>query len=236
MDKMIRFKSRFVSFQAEFYTCTTYNCLYLCLSLFLVSIMNLYWYQLQPHSTGGILVFPVSIFIVLPYTADVQIKRKSEYKLPSLRPAHSSGLLFIYLFIHMCIHWAISPSCPLPPPYPPSFPLYPLTSRQNPFCSLLQFCWRKDISNNKKDSIFASLTWGYLYGEIPSIASMNMCITTWIDSSLPDSSGLLAWCLMWIGKRCPSSQVDNLAKNSAPTHLSLRPLFCSCTPWRVSIQ
>jgi hypothetical protein len=39
--------------------------------------------------------------------------------------------------------------CPLPPP---------LTSRQNLFCPVLQFCWRENIRNNKKDIAFL-LAW-----------------------------------------------------------------------------
>jgi hypothetical protein len=68
-------------------------------------------------------------------------------------------LSFIYLcfysFILICIHCLnhFSPLV-LPPPSPPT----PLTSRQNLFCSLLQLCWREDISNNKKDIEFL-LVW-----------------------------------------------------------------------------
>jgi hypothetical protein len=50
----------------------------------------------------------------------------------------------------MCIHWAISTPCSQLPPSTP----YPLTLRQNLFCPLPQFCWREDISNNKKDKAF----------------------------------------------------------------------------------
>jgi hypothetical protein len=46
-----------------------------------------------------------------------------------------------FIFICAYIVWVISPSC--------------LASRQYLFWPL-QFCWREDISNNKKDSIFAS--------------------------------------------------------------------------------
>jgi hypothetical protein len=35
-----------------------------------------------------------------------------------------------------------------------SLPPTPLSSRQNLFCPFLQFCWRVDISNNKKDLVF----------------------------------------------------------------------------------
>jgi hypothetical protein len=45
------------------------------------------------------------------------------------------------LFICAYIVWVISSPMPL-------------TSRQNLFCPFLQFCWREDISNNKKDKAF----------------------------------------------------------------------------------
>jgi hypothetical protein len=42
---------------------------------------------------------------------------------------------------------------------PPPLPLLsPLTSRRNLFCPLLQLCWREDISDNKKDTVFL-LAW-----------------------------------------------------------------------------
>jgi hypothetical protein len=50
---------------------------------------------------------------------------------------------FLYSFIHMCIHCLGHFSSP-----------NPLTSRQNLFCPFLQFCWRVDKSNNKKDKVF----------------------------------------------------------------------------------
>jgi hypothetical protein len=56
----------------------------------------------------------------------------------------------IHLFICAYIVWAISPLyLPPPPPSPTS-----LAFRQNLFCPFLQFCWREDISNNKKDIEF----------------------------------------------------------------------------------
>jgi hypothetical protein len=62
--------------------------------------------------------------------------------------------LFFYSFTHMYIHCLehfshLPLSCITPP--------LPLPSRQKLFCPFLQFCWREDISNNKKDkAIFAS--------------------------------------------------------------------------------
>jgi hypothetical protein len=62
-------------------------------------------------------------------------------------------LLFIYSYVHTLFGSFLPPAhCPLPL-FPP-----PLTSRQNLFCPLLQFCWREDISNSKERfSGFASL-------------------------------------------------------------------------------
>jgi hypothetical protein len=51
---------------------------------------------------------------------------------------------------------------------------------------VLWFCTRENIRDNKKDRVFASLRWSEPYREIPSIASMHMCIITHIGSSQPD--------------------------------------------------
>jgi hypothetical protein len=58
-------------------------------------------------------------------------------------------VFFIHLFICAYIVGAF-----LPPPSP----ITPLASRQNLLCPLLQFCWREDISDNKKDIAFL-LVW-----------------------------------------------------------------------------
>jgi hypothetical protein len=59
-------------------------------------------------------------------------------------------LKIFYSLIHMCIHCLghFSPllPCALPLPSPPAY-------RQNVFCSFLQFCWRGNISNNKRDNV-----------------------------------------------------------------------------------
>jgi hypothetical protein len=60
------------------------------------------------------------------------------------------------------------------------------TFRQNLSYSLLQFCWRESIKDNKKDILFL-LVWDKVsYTEIPSFVTMHLCIETNIDSSLPD--------------------------------------------------
>jgi hypothetical protein len=53
----------------------------------------------------------------------------------------------IYLYVHTLFG-------PFVPHVPISFPHNPLASRKNLFCPLLQFCWREDISENKKDIAF----------------------------------------------------------------------------------
>jgi hypothetical protein len=60
--------------------------------------------------------------------------------------------LFIYSYVHTL--FAPSPVCPHPFPISPN----PLASRQNLFCLLLQFCWRENIRDNKKDIAFL-LAW-----------------------------------------------------------------------------
>jgi hypothetical protein len=89
---------------------------------------------------------------------------------------------------------------------PPLFPPVPL------FCSeawgvVLQFCRRKNIKDNKKNMVFL-LVWDKdSYTEIPSIASMLMCVTTQTgsfyqsSSLLPSPLPIAAWfCLevQWI--------------------------------------
>jgi hypothetical protein len=62
------------------------------------------------------------------------------------------------MFIHCLGH--LSPLPPTPALRPPC----PFASRQNLFCPLLQFCWRENIIDNKKDIAFL-LAWdkdGYI--------------------------------------------------------------------------
>jgi hypothetical protein len=89
--------------------------------------------------------------------------------------------LFIHLFLCAYIIWAISPLCPHPLPLPST----PLASRQNLFLPLLQFHWREDISNNKKDIAFL-LVWDKGSYTERFLAFMHKCVTTRIGSSLPD--------------------------------------------------
>jgi hypothetical protein len=89
-------------------------------------------------------------------------------------PSNFLKKLLIHLFICVYIVWATSPLAPhSPSPLP--LPRTLLASRQNLFCPVLQkdtaflLAWDKDSST-----------------EIPSIASMHMCITIRIGSSPPD--------------------------------------------------
>jgi hypothetical protein len=63
-------------------------------------------------------------------------------------------LFIIYSFIHMCIH-CLGHLSPLPPVPSPSS--HPLTSRQNLFCPLLQFCWREKYTIIRKTAFL--LVW-----------------------------------------------------------------------------
>jgi hypothetical protein len=56
--------------------------------------------------------------------------------------------LFIYSYVYT-LFGSFLPSTLTPFLYPTIF-----TCRQNLFCPFLQFCWREDISNNKKDKAF----------------------------------------------------------------------------------
>jgi hypothetical protein len=91
--------------------------------------------------------------------------------------------LFIYSHVHTLFGPFLSPA-PAPSLSSPTL----LASRQNLFCPYLQFYWREDISNNKKDIVFllVEIRMPRIAREIPSIASMYECVITWIDSSLPD--------------------------------------------------
>jgi hypothetical protein len=63
-----------------------------------------------------------------------------------------STLLPLFLFIYSHVHILFGPFLP-PSPHPHLFP-HPFASMQNLFCPSLQFCWREDITNNKKDKAF----------------------------------------------------------------------------------
>jgi hypothetical protein len=83
----------------------------------------------------------------------------------------------------MCIHCLghLSPHL-LPPPFPPHPPRF----QAEPVLPSSPILLKRRHSNNKKGIGF-SLVWDMdSYAEIPSVASMHKCITTQIDSSLPD--------------------------------------------------
>jgi hypothetical protein len=69
---------------------------------------------------------------------------------------------FIHIYIHYMGHLSPAPS-------PPTI----LTFRQNLFCPLLQFYWKVDISNNKKDLVFLLVEIRIPIWEISSISSMQ---------------------------------------------------------------
>jgi hypothetical protein len=77
-------------------------------------------------------------------------------------------LLLLFLYLLICVY--------IPTP----------TSRQNLFGPLvLQFCWTENMSDNKKDKEFF-LVWDEdRYTEIPSSASMHLCIAKWAHQLHP---------------------------------------------------
>jgi hypothetical protein len=71
-------------------------------------------------------------------------------------PLHDWSLpwtFIFYFFIYSHVHTLFGPFLP-PSPCPLPLRSTLLTSRQNLFCPLLQFCWRENISNNKKGKAF----------------------------------------------------------------------------------
>jgi hypothetical protein len=91
--------------------------------------------------------------------------------------------LFIYSFIHICMHSLghfSTQDTHLPSP------CLPLASRQNLFFPFLQFFWREDISDNKKDIAFLLVEKRISIQRDSYHCFHTQCITTWIDSSLPD--------------------------------------------------
>jgi hypothetical protein len=68
--------------------------------------------------------------------------------------------LFLKLFIHLFICANIVRVIATPP-----LPASLLAPRQNLFCPFLQFCWREDINNNKKDKAFLLVWDKYSYTE-----------------------------------------------------------------------
>jgi hypothetical protein len=71
-------------------------------------------------------------------------------------PLHDWSLpwtFIFYFFIYSYVHTLFGPFLP-PSPCPLPLRSTLLTSRQNLFCPLLQFCWRENISNNKKGKAF----------------------------------------------------------------------------------
>jgi hypothetical protein len=74
----------------------------------------------------------------------------------------------------------------LPSAPTPTFFSLPLRSRQNLFCTFLQFRWKVEINNNKKDIAFLLVEIRTAIQRVPSIAFMYKCVTTQVNSSLTD--------------------------------------------------
>jgi hypothetical protein len=129
----------------------------------------------------------------------------------------------------MCIHCLshFSPR-PTPPPshlhYPPS--ASPLAYSMSLCCTFLQFLWRVDISNNKKDLAFLLVEIKGLYREIPSIAFMYKCVTTHVHSSLTD---------LFTGSWSPSDVDLCRFKVSVLVPLELGHQILSCLGFRLSL-
>jgi hypothetical protein len=70
-----------------------------------------------------------------------------------IHPLCSPFLKIFLLFIYSHVHLLFGSFLPHAPRLNP-FPLSPLVSRQNPFWAFLQFSWRVEIRNNKKDIAF----------------------------------------------------------------------------------
>jgi hypothetical protein len=113
--------------------------------------------------------------------------------------------LLIYSYVHTLCHFS-----PLP--------RIPLTSRQNLFCPFLQFCWKVDISNNKKDiafllveiriaiqrAFFFCIYWCILINYINWFLYVNLTLHTWDKSHLVivlDSSFQSLWQNTWDKRR-----------------------------------
>jgi hypothetical protein len=91
-------------------------------------------------------------------------------------PFHFSWFLSLFIFIFLVVY-IYSYMYTLGHLFPRMHP-HPLTYRQNLFHPFLQFCWRENIRDNKKDIAFL-LVWdkdSYTEKEsYTSIASMHMC-------------------------------------------------------------
>jgi hypothetical protein len=66
---------------------------------------------------------------------------------------HSTLVIFFFFFLYLYVHALFGTFLP-PALCPLLLPPTPLASRQNLFCTSLQFYWRDDISNDKKDIVF----------------------------------------------------------------------------------
>jgi hypothetical protein len=108
----------------------------------------------------------------------LRAKKQLEKLKQKPKSEHSVFLKKNYLFIYSYMHTLFRPSSPHPTL---------LASRQNLFCPVLQFCWREDISNNKKDIAFL-LVWdkdNYTERFLALLPLLPQLIHLYLTSSLP---------------------------------------------------
>jgi hypothetical protein len=86
--------------------------------------------------------------------------------------------LVLFLFIYSYVHTLLGPF----------LPSTPLASRQNLFCPFLQFCWRVDISNTKKDK--ALTTTNFCGCKLNLDFSVSMKLWTWIFCGVDNTHGI----------------------------------------------
>jgi hypothetical protein len=115
------------------------------------------WYMLSRNhaSTFGFWYFLGLAIYLMTLCNDVghqQWASASSQPNRSTTDALQGVVLFFFIQLFTCAYivWAIS----LPCSPSPSLLSTPPTSRQNLFCPFLQFYWRVDMSNNKKDKAF----------------------------------------------------------------------------------
>jgi hypothetical protein len=74
-----------------------------------------------------------------------------DYRIQALTWNTNLFIFFYCLYIYSYVHTLFGPSLPPTSHYLSLSPPTPLASRQNLFCHLLQFWWKENIRDNKKD-------------------------------------------------------------------------------------